>query len=61
VWVSISELVEGTICTCRNSELLNWKSPFSVFAAEREERERERNFDLSKWGVFAAGASSSSS
>jgi len=40
--VSISELVEGTICTCSNSELLNWKSTFSVFAAEGEERERER-------------------
>jgi hypothetical protein len=41
VWVSISEFVEGMICTCSNSELLNWKSPFSVFAAEREERERD--------------------
>jgi hypothetical protein len=58
VWVSISELVEGTMCTSSNSELLSWKSPFSAFAAERE---RERNFHLSKWGVFAAAASSSSS
>ncbi len=41
MWVSISEFVEGMICTCSNSELLNWKSPFSVFAAEREERERD--------------------
>ncbi len=42
MWVSISELFVGTICTCSNSELLNCKSPFSVFAAETEERERER-------------------
>ncbi len=36
-------------------------NPPSLSLPLREKRERERDFDLSKWGVFAAGASSSSS